>query len=727
MTTNGNYSSSRTKRKLDEEPPGCSTDGQRRNKIPNRGRDRVVETAPIVVLSSSSSSADSDSEVEETSSSSSSSSNSDTEVEETSSRSSATAASSERLHGIAIPVIDNHVQSFDVSSDWEWESDNENGGVGDLVADIERVVERMEPRAAAIGRHGSRRRSAAIDLTGIGDEPCEWDFDSDYSDYYDDSSSSSNGSYGSEDDGELLDDEAAAAAAEERDHRRRTKNGRTAADRGGGVGRRRLDKSVRLILQAYANSSREPNRYQFQTDLLPPPRPPVPGRAVASRTDEYTASVRESLDFKRTLNNMCRSLANTGIATARPESVTSNGGGGGESSSIVVVDVRSGVSRLSVETETLSNVLEKYDLETICSSSNEDGGGGTTADQLLVESAHNWGELIAKIDTRTPVPAAARQIPSPSRFRSPPRSPPSPPQPQRFSPGCIVLSDDNDDDDDALATAVGRNDDNSLLNICVPPIGGRALHPVRRNVLEFQIDDEDDNDARVELQSPEPEELFPGYCPELLRSMQERFNRKRLVDHVLDPSTSNLRVKDVLTVFSPRQWLNDEAVNHYLGLVEARSSGRVMAHNTFFYTTLVTAGYARVRRWTRKVDVFGKRMLLVPVHNNNHWSLLCANFVTRTISYYDSVGLSNNQCVRALFYYLAAEHADKKGTQFDIDDWTLEMAECPAQTNTHDCGVFACVNAERLARDAPLNYSQKDAIVLRHRMVYELLNNKLCH
>ena len=32
-------------------------------------------------------------------------------------------------------------------------------------------------------------------------------------------------------------------------------------------------------------------------------------------------------------------------------------------------------------------------------------------------------------------------------------------------------------------------------------------------------------------------------------------------------------------------------------------------------------GYQAVRRWNKRVDIFGKRFLLIPVHLVNHWCL----------------------------------------------------------------------------------------------------------
>ena len=46
------------------------------------------------------------------------------------------------------------------------------------------------------------------------------------------------------------------------------------------------------------------------------------------------------------------------------------------------------------------------------------------------------------------------------------------------------------------------------------------------------------------------------------------------------------------------------------------------AFNTFFCKKIMEGGQANVRRWTSKVDIFKKKLLLVPVHLLDvHWCL----------------------------------------------------------------------------------------------------------
>ena len=66
-----------------------------------------------------------------------------------------------------------------------------------------------------------------------------------------------------------------------------------------------------------------------------------------------------------------------------------------------------------------------------------------------------------------------------------------------------------------------------------------------------------------------------------------------------------------------------QIINFYMQLIADRAGkgGLASAHpmTTFFYPKLLQAGYAGVRRWTRRVDIFAHDIVLVPVHLGQHW------------------------------------------------------------------------------------------------------------
>lgn len=57
----------------------------------------------------------------------------------------------------------------------------------------------------------------------------------------------------------------------------------------------------------------------------------------------------------------------------------------------------------------------------------------------------------------------------------------------------------------------------------------------------------------------------------------------------------------------PETWLNDEIINFYFELLAERSSTQkdlpsIHCFNTFFCSTLRDQGYAKIRRWTKRVS-----------------------------------------------------------------------------------------------------------------------------
>lgn len=168
----------------------------------------------------------------------------------------------------------------------------------------------------------------------------------------------------------------------------------------------------------------------------------------------------------------------------------------------------------------------------------------------------------------------------------------------------------------------------------------------------------------------------------------------------------------------------------YMDLITARSPDTVYAYNTFFYLSLSQKGYKHISRWTKKVDIFSKNKLFIPVHidEENHWCLIYVNLKKHSICYYDSLGGSNFKSLKLVLKYLMLEHLDKKKTEFFPSGWLLKIAKkCPKQRNLWDCGVFVCMFAEHLARNAPLKFSQKDMPKFRQQMKFEIERKKLIH
>lgn len=114
--------------------------------------------------------------------------------------------------------------------------------------------------------------------------------------------------------------------------------------------------------------------------------------------------------------------------------------------------------------------------------------------------------------------------------------------------------------------------------------------------------------------------------------------------------------------------------------------------NSFFWTKLTKEGYekGRLAKWTKKIDIFSKDAILLPVnHNNAHWTAAAINFRNKRFESYDSMGMAaesvfkvstlycrwmplsivNHSC-QTLRSYVNLEHHNKKKKAFDFDGWT---------------------------------------------------------
>jgi len=240
------------------------------------------------------------------------------------------------------------------------------------------------------------------------------------------------------------------------------------------------------------------------------------------------------------------------------------------------------------------------------------------------------------------------------------------------------------------------------------------------DVMLEEPKDEDDEE------STELPEITPDMDQVIQRAYRTRGTEKLVHEYKIE-----ICGKDIDTL-KGLNWLNDEVINFYMQMIVARGARednkypKVFAYNTFFYSTYKDNGYSRVRRWTKKEDIFSYDLLLVPVHLGMHWCLATIDVANKSINYYDSMNGNNQTCVDLLKRYLTEEHQDKKKSPMDLTGWKQEIKkDIPQQMNGSDCGMFTCKFAEYLARRAKITFSQQDMPYFRRRMVYEIVKNDL--
>lgn len=152
--------------------------------------------------------------------------------------------------------------------------------------------------------------------------------------------------------------------------------------------------------------------------------------------------------------------------------------------------------------------------------------------------------------------------------------------------------------------------------------------------------------------------------------------------------------------------------------------------DSYFYNRLINSGYESVCRWTKRVNIFSKTKLFIPINikrrSFSHRVLVYLDATRRYICYYDSIFKYDRfLCSYKIAEYLMEEHRDKLKRPLPVKDWNFAYLTNPYQNNGMDCVVFVCTFAEYLSRDAEFNFSQMHMRSFRQLLAHELNIKKL--
>ncbi|KAF2556272.1 hypothetical protein F2Q68_00013126 [Brassica cretica] len=208
-----------------------------------------------------------------------------------------------------------------------------------------------------------------------------------------------------------------------------------------------------------------------------------------------------------------------------------------------------------------------------------------------------------------------------------------------------------------------------------------------------------------------------------------------------DPDAVSICKRDV-ELLQPETFVNDTIIDFYINYlknqIQPEERQRLHFFNSFFFRKLADldkdpssiadgkAAFLRVRKWTRKVDMFGKDYIFVPVNFNLHWSLIvichpgevatCTDldFDDSTkvpcILHMDSIKGSHAGLKNLVQSYLCEEWKERhKETSDDISSRFMDLRfvslELPQQENSYDCGLFLLHYLELFLAEAPQNFS----------------------
>lgn len=204
-------------------------------------------------------------------------------------------------------------------------------------------------------------------------------------------------------------------------------------------------------------------------------------------------------------------------------------------------------------------------------------------------------------------------------------------------------------------------------------------------------------------------------------------------------------------LLEPDTFLNDTLIDFYIKYLKDKIQldKRQKYHffNSFFFRKLADlekyppgtfdgrAAFLRVRKWTKKVNLFEKDFIFIPVNHNYHWSLLLichpgdvANFTDEDprqlervpcILHMDSIRGTHVDLKDRVSSYLWEEWKERhKETSEDISSKFSSMRfvslELPQQQNSYDCGLFLLHYVEKFLEEDPVNISP---FKIRHKFL----------
>ncbi|KAB2617000.1 ubiquitin-like-specific protease 2B [Pyrus ussuriensis x Pyrus communis] len=187
-----------------------------------------------------------------------------------------------------------------------------------------------------------------------------------------------------------------------------------------------------------------------------------------------------------------------------------------------------------------------------------------------------------------------------------------------------------------------------------------------------------------------------------------------------DSDAVSISKRDV-DLLQPETFINDTIIDFYIKYLKNQiqpekqhsvSDGRAAFH--------------RVRKWTRKVDLFEKDYIFIPINFNLHWSLIVICHLGEVpkhnggdsgnllkvpcILHMDSIKGSHTGLKNLIQSYLWEEWKErKKETSEEIStkfhNLRFVPLELPQQENSFDCGLFLLHYLELFLADAPVHFS----------------------
>lgn len=197
-----------------------------------------------------------------------------------------------------------------------------------------------------------------------------------------------------------------------------------------------------------------------------------------------------------------------------------------------------------------------------------------------------------------------------------------------------------------------------------------------------------------------------------------------------------------IQLLQPETFINDTIIDFYMKYLKNKLKHEEMHRfhlfNSFFFRKLAdldkdpsrvregNVAFERVRKWTRKVNLFEKDYIFIPVNFRFHWSLIVICHPGEVVKlkdekmktllkvpcilHMDSIKGSHRGLKNLFQSYLLEEWKERhKELVEDVSSkfWNLPFLdlELPQQENSFDCGLFLLHYAELFMENAPANFN----------------------
>lgn len=208
-----------------------------------------------------------------------------------------------------------------------------------------------------------------------------------------------------------------------------------------------------------------------------------------------------------------------------------------------------------------------------------------------------------------------------------------------------------------------------------------------------------------------------------------------------DPDAVSISKRDV-QLLQPERFINDTIIDFYMiylkNKIRPEEKHRFHFFNSFFFRKLEDldkdtskacegrTAFQRVQKWTRKVNLFEKDYIFIPVNFSLHWSLIIICHPGEVL-YHEDEEMENSPKVPCILHldslkgshrglrnlfqsYLLEEWKERNNKP--VEDVTSKFLnlhfvplELPQQENSFDCGIFLLHYVELFLEHAPVNFS----------------------